>query len=200
MNAVMYVDGSCFKGKPTEKFVNGYGVVLLVDDKHYELSEGALVTQNQVNQHEEYSFLFGLNLAASLGVDLTKLTVFCDDQSLGAANTWLHPGNYSSKGDLVRKQVQTLRRATDEQRSRMLWFLEHGLVHKLKGHSLDVYQERVDYLAKHAAYRAMGKDEPLKPYDEWLSSGFRVFDCTVNRYVTYYPPFVESANANNQTQ
>lgn len=192
MNAVLYVDGSCLKGKRYPAFFNGYGAVLLVNDQHYEFSEGLKVSQDQMNSHEHYAFLHGLELAESHGVDLSKLTVFCDDQVFGYAAFWLHPGNYSGQGEGVRSSVATLKRATSNQKEKLLHFLTHGRVTKLKGHQCEVYQERVDYLARHAARKANGDDSPLKSYEDWLREGFVKFSHSLNTLKRVYSPFVDT--------
>ena len=185
--AFMYVDGSSKKvGKHTYE---GYGVVLVVGDEMMEFSSGCVST-SKVQYHEHWAFLKGLTFAQSLGVCTKSLRVYCDDALFGNASFFLHDDNRSPMKEKVLATLDAMG-CNDVERSLLLQTLQHGNYVKLKGHKQEVYQERVDYLAKFTARFLSGESTEFLPYDQWLSMGFKQFDKATNSMVVYYPPFVK---------
>lgn len=131
-------------------------------------------------------------------------------QSFGYAATRLHPENY--KPHWVEQLMQRLHTVASHAFDRsviepVLAAFRHSRIVKLKGHSLHVYQERVDYLARFAARRGVdGQPADAQPMsmEEWLASGIVHYapapgapDGQEPEYVqtTWHAPFVQAAAA-----
>lgn len=184
--AVLYVDGSC--KSVGRAVVMGVGLVLLHNDSMVERSFVLPGSDRGRSFHEHMAVAMGYDLLLEFGVDPMKSTMFCDDEVAGHASFWLHPGNYSKRYDEAHTVVQAVK--PDDRHFRN--FLLNGRVVKLKGHSQEVYQERVDYLAKFAVRTGLGEYQDFIDYDDWLHAGFKKYDATVGAVVPYYPPFTKS--------
>lgn len=80
--------------------------------------------------------------------------------------------------------------------SLVLEALATARIQKVKRHSLSVYQERADYLARHSAQVACAvAEEQLLTLDEWLKKGILTYDKALGTVVTWRAPFVQESLA-----
>ncbi|QER42074.1 ribonuclease HI [Thermodesulfobacterium sp. TA1] len=135
----VYVDGACL-GNPGP---GGWAVLILEDDKEHIITGGAFFTTN--NQMELEAVIQGL----SVFKEPTEITIFCDSEYVikGATEwlpNWKKRGYKTSDGKPVK--------------NRELWERLDALLQKHKvsfkkvlAHSGDLFNEKVDQIAKKSA-------------------------------------------------
>lgn len=196
--AVVYVDGSTVTDSTSAKEALGWGVVASHDDGLHERFGGVHHVRRGplTGCHEHVAFFEAVRYALDQGLALGAVTFLCDDAMFGYAQVALHPGNFrTTQAQAVRERVKLVadRLYDNGLAERVLHVLEHGLVHKLKGHSLMVHQERADYLAKWGARQRLANTESAEspmPFERWLSEGMCTYDESAQAVVPWTPPFV----------
>ena len=196
---MIHVDGSTVFVPQSQSEGIGWAVVACHEDKLEERYGGVphLRRGPLTGCHEQIAFIEGVLYAHAAGFAPQDVTILCDDDLFGYAQQWLHPENYlTTRADQVRERldrvaVQLYQVGTVEL---VLDYFEAATIHKLKGHSLDVYQERADYLAKCAAKAACALDmkEP-RAYEDWLATGIASYDYVNEVALTWHAPFVVAA-------
>lgn len=179
---VIYVDGA-HQVKNKQHHVLAWGLVALHDDEHHELHGQVLAPWPSPigSCHEQIAFVQAVLYADQHGFAPEDVSIFCDDDIFGYAPFFLHPGNYkASRADQVMTRLhQVARHAfTREVKDLVLEAFQKSRITKLKGHSEIVYQERVDYLAKHALRTALNPevDRELLSMDDWLGRGLVIYE------------------------
>lgn len=167
-NIQIYVDGSATKmGKV---FQIAWGFIALHNDQSIEVM-GRLGKLHPSPQHETIAFIEAYLYAKSHGFAAENMSFFTDDEMIGHAQFFLHPGNKRQdsaahiKGHLTgvcRQHFPTV----PDLRNELVHCLQTSRFTKLKGHRNTVYNLRADYLAKMAR-----GDEPIKSFEEWLAQG-----------------------------
>jgi ribonuclease HI len=194
----LHVDGSQVRESGGVSQATGWAFVACHDGEYHERS-GAILEGRRgklVGYHEQLAVVHGLLYAHSQGIAFEDVTLYSDDIDCGYAPTFLFPGNFRvTHADRVRERLSWVVKHCFEPHvtNLVLDAYSKAIVHKVKGHSFSVYQERADYLAKTAAWAACKGTvtEPV-PYDDWLSRGFKFFDGKLGEFSTRYAPFVSS--------
>lgn len=191
----MHVDGSAVMGpnKANRAFVLGFAVVANLNGTEIEHTGAYQVPFGIKGDHETVAVVEGVLLAAANGVLPEHTVIHTDDEGLGNAQLYLHPGNFSGRADGLRERIRRVCTTLYPEGTDML-VLEYLLgarLHKLKGHTQQVYQERADYLAKQHAWNLLkSKHEPVLSYDIWLSKGMLVYE-SPEEASRWYAPFVK---------
>lgn len=179
---VIYVDGA-HQVQDKQHHVLAWGLVALHDDEHHEMRGSVLSPWPSPigSCHEQIAFVQAVLYAKAHGFDLKNVSIFCDDDIFGYAPFFLHPGNYKpSRADQVMTRLhQVARHAyTPAVKALVLEAFEKCRITKLKGHSEIVYQERVDYLAKHALRSVLNPEvyRECLEMDEWLRRGLVIYE------------------------
>jgi hypothetical protein len=163
----------------------GWGVVALHDDTHTERF-GHFMSRwdSGLNgHHEQIAFVQGVLLARELGFakDWSRVSIFCDDMIFGSAPSHLHKDNFApSRAQQIHTCLDTVTRLCFDEEAKTLTLEALGAARivKVKGHSLHVYQERVDHLAKFGARQGagvVGQDESPQSMEEWLAAGIPTY-------------------------
>lgn len=193
---VIHVDGSNVFAPNSDLEAIGWAVIACHDD---ELNErhGAVLHKRRgplTGYHEQVAFVEAVKYASENGFAFENTTILCDDQIMGYAQTALHQGNCrATEAAAVRARIARVVAELYPVGTvhMVLEAVEKATIHKLKGHSRMIYQERADYLAKHAARTVCElPTEPLLDYDAWLDTGIRFYDHEKAEYQTWKAPFV----------
>lgn len=194
---ILHVDGSNVYVPKTTRQGIGWAVIACHDDELHEIHGGYEHHRNGplTGCHEQIAFIEGVNYAYAKGFDFRDMTILCDDMLLGYAQTSLHPDNFSVlRADAVRARLAHVTSLLYDTQTvqRVLDAIEQASIHKLKGHNLDVYQERADYLAKAGARKVCGLsgETPLS-YEAWLVEGIHTFDHKDMKATVWHAPFVK---------
>lgn len=193
------VDGSCIK-VPAQKqqFVLGWGLVA-ASSRYTGERTGAVAVPFPYNRyHETLAVVEGVLLAHELGYAPENTSLRTDDEMLGYANTFLHPGNARMLAaehvrDSVMRVCEKFYNAHVAELT--LRYLRVAQVEKLRGHGRGhrrfVEHTRADVLARQSAQLEAGLplSEPLSEYEEWLQLGPQVFDYEIQEKVREPLPF-----------
>lgn len=180
-NCIIHVDGSSYPDPITKKRNGlGWGIVALHDDESHESSGAYIGIKNQGmnGAHEDIALLHALQYMRDNGFAPESTSIYCDDDLMGHAPTYLAKGNYRGyQADLIERRVT--RAATFigqlDLVPKIMDELARAVVHKVKGHQGHVYQERVDYLAKWHARKMLGDQTEQLPFEAWLKKGLVVY-------------------------
>jgi ribonuclease HI len=193
---IVYMDGSSLYHQSKRSPTLGWGLVALNGDDHIEASGAKTdLARRHTNSHELLAFAETVRFLKRARFDFSDIDFYTDDEMIAYSGFTLHPGNYVS-AKVVERFHEQLRFIVAEfydesMYDDMLEALTKATFHKVKGHDGIIYNMRVDYLAKHAAYRASGQNKTHHEFDEWLEQGFMEYR-KGDSYI-WYPPFVEQA-------
>lgn len=184
-NTIIHVDGSCYN----KKYI-GWGMLLLRNNEHVE-QHGHVVSYHLSGEHETLAISHAIAYCYERGIPPQDISCYCDDELLGYAPTYLHPDNYKA---LRRDQIIQRMNKVQElcfplmPSSVFEYYLKEMRITKLKGHKNEVYQERVNFLAKYESTTAGGLLKEFEDYDTWLNKGFINYG-PERKASTYYPHF-----------
>lgn len=165
---IIYTDGSSLHGvKPYAKV--GFACVIL--------SESSIETRTGVHcgattgSHEVVAFIEACRAAGEQHVAPADLTIFTDDQSLGYAGFYLHPGNYRATARKIREAIGCACNKHFDKHSfdLAMWYAAEARIHKVKSHvpTTPVYHHWADYRARCAC-----QDKEPMLFSDWLAKGF----------------------------
>lgn len=199
---VMHIDGSAVKHKGRTWFL-GWSLVIQEQDAHVECAGVRTVTQASCGLHEVVAFVEAVAFVHGRGMPFEEVALYTDDEKIGYAPFHLHPDNFSGHhaqnlNRLLHRAVQicgmpvSMVNVCEE-------FLTKARVHKVKGHSRLVYQERADHLAR-AAARAM-TDTPFESlsFAEWLQKGVMFYTSNEATAQFWHPAFCKPQASNEQS-
>lgn len=194
---VLYADGSGAIASGKKQWLNGFGIVALFDDCEEEHSGGYASDRRLCGAHELIAFVETMKFALSKGFRFEEMTFYIDDEILGVASFWLHPGNYA--GTLALEKFQQRMRVVtdllydDKTYEQVFQCLQLARIVKLKGHRFSVYQNRADYLAR-ISMRSLESEvrTMVMAFAAWLEQGLTYYDQD-QEAKTWYPPFVAAA-------
>jgi ribonuclease HI len=186
----MFIDGSAVGKGSKNQWVLGWGIV--VNHGSAERQGAVWTTPSLKGQHEFLSFVEACIYAQSQGYEPSQVCIYTDDQLLGESNFSFHEGNH--RGFIKDQIVERMRSITaelycEQTFNLVLGYLKNSQIHKVKGHSSMVSQERADYLARHSANQLSGRTaEPLQSFPQWLEAGILYYGIgqVVKRW---YAPF-----------
>lgn len=192
---ILHVDGSSKQskrlavtklGKMDRPRTIGWGLVALHDNGHHERSGAYRIqrTDSIFGMHEAVAIAEGIEYAYVQGFEPEDVAMYCDDDLLGYSPTYLHsPNQLWRKSDAIvdcmQKVLQYLEPDNEVRLYRTLNYLRCMRMVKLKGHKMEVYQERADYLAGWESEQALYPESSSlskKPFEQWLYDGFVVYD------------------------
>lgn len=206
---VVHVDGSRVEAKsalPRPDWPGrniqalGWAAVACFEDRLIEESGAFLSPANHPigKHHEHIAFIQGVLLSQRLGVSFKELTLIGDDVLFGHAPTWLHPANLLSprRDQLLVTLAHVIKERFDPTTEALvLRAFEEARIVKIKGHQLEVHQERADFLAKHSARTACGQETELPlSFEDWLSKGFKFYEKGESKAQVHFPAFTASLN------
>lgn len=190
---VAYIDGSCVKKGP-RSYSLGWACVLNVHDSLIEVSGARMGNKLTCGLHEIASFIEAVLYLHSHGYSFSDVALYTDDQIIGYYGHGLHPENYA--GDKAEHLTSKLATTVEFLNcpahvvDLCLDFLRQARVHKVKGHSRQVYQERADYLARSAANNLAEKSASVLSFMDWLTVGVPYYNgSTSNSPQWWHPPF-----------
>lgn len=199
-NFCIHVDGSRVRTKNRSAHAFGWALTGTLGGDLVESAGAHQLSKLQLLEfgglYEHVAFVQAVLFSHQLGVPPDRLTIFCDDEVFGYAPTWLHTNNY-----LPHRRAQVLKRLdqtvthyfSEEARDLVLETFERSRIVKIKGHRLEVHQERADYLAKHQGKLAIGlTTEPALSFDAWLEAGILRYTDPNLPPETWHAPFVRS--------
>lgn len=171
----MYVDGSRVLSSDRSVQSFGWSVIALNGDAHHEC-RGHVVGGRMSplgGHHEQIAIVNGVEYAHRNGFEFRDVTIFCDDDIFGYAQTFLHPGNFHHRRvDQIESRLKCVvsHCFNPEMMGLTMQALQESRIVKLKGHSRHVYQERADHLAKRAAHEGCGTEPKGPPLDieSWM--------------------------------
>ena len=178
---IIHVDGSyCSSTTTKNKHGLGWGLVAEHHDRTHEKHGGYLVQKNQDlnGAHEDIALFHALQYMRGHGFTPQTTHIYCDDDLLGYAPTYLAKENYQRhKAELIEKRIARAASFTNQTNLVPLIMEELRTVrlNKVKGHQGHVYQERVNYLAKWSAHLAVGKKTKRLSFGKWLDKGFTIY-------------------------
>lgn len=171
---VIHIDGSAVKQSGRTWFL-GWSLVAQEQDAHIECSGVRAVKQDSCGLHEVVAFVEAVAFVHGRGMPFEEVALYTDDEKVGYAPFHLHPDNFSgyhaqNLRGIIQRAVEVCGMSVSMVNT-CEEFLTKARVHKVKGHSRLVYQERADHLARSAA-RAM-TDTPYAStsFAEWLQKG-----------------------------
>lgn len=192
-NCIIHVDGSSYPDPITKKQNGlGWGIVAEHANQTHEASGAYVAIKNQGmnGAHEDIALLHALKYMRTNGFAPESTSIYCDDDLTGHAPTYLAKENFRGyHAEKIERRV--VRAATFigqlELVPQIMDELTRVVLHKVKGHQGHVYQERVDYLAKWHARKALGSETEQLPFEAWLKKGL----------VIYMPPEEPVSKANS---
>ena len=192
---VLHVDGStCRMNDGSKRTAVGWGLVAHFGGERHERT-GAVEHPHMNGSHELLALVEGIRFAHGSGFEPGQVALYTDDIVLGNAGWLLHPGNGKwKKAEALVAQLRFLTRQVfdDGVHETALRYLREARLHWVKGHNFCVDQERADYLARHAAWTALGQhQEPLLPLEQWMEAGLPFYEADHVRRV-WYAPFIGS--------
>lgn len=190
---VVYIDGSCVK-KAARTYCLGWASVINAHDTLIEFAGARMANKSSAGLHEIVAFVEAVLYLHSHGYNFSDVALYTDDQTIGYSGFWLHPENYvGHKADNVRMYLTAaveLLNCPDQVVETCLEFLRQARVHKVKGHSRQVYQERADYLARSAANNLAEKPTSVLSFLDWLKNGVPYYSGgTSNSPQWWHAPF-----------
>ncbi len=193
---VMYIDGSAVQ-QPVSLTHNtlhvGWGAVAQYDNRNHEM-QGAFVADKALDgYHELVALVEAARFAAKQGVAMSDLSIYTDDQSVGYANTTLHPDNrLHAAADRLRLRLNFVCEAMYNPTIEALALdaLSNARITWVKGHRFLVYQSRADYLARNAARSSSrGRVGPRLSFERWLAKGFSYYTAESTQPQVFHVPF-----------
>lgn len=190
-----YIDGSQVKESNTIR--QGWGI--LAFHAHGETVEMNGVvehasTAQKAGWYETLAFYNAVKYAMSHGYSPADVSFYTDCSWVAYSGFHLVPENYSGRRLAVTERLQMFKKFFYPQDETLVETMSHWLVnsqmHWLKGHKLDVNNNRVDYLARSAVYCKQASE--CMEFTEWLSNGLSVWDHELKQSAQYLPPFVGS--------
>lgn len=192
-SVIIYLDGSSvpLNANQNRRASLGWGLVVLANDSQVELHGAHSADQQLTGFHEQVALIEAVRYAHQQGFAPEDIAFYTDDEITCNAQEGMHPGNCRAAWthQLKGRIQQLARRLYDED----VWelvraYLQGARVVKLKSHRNLVYNHRVDYLAKNAAYSLKASPREVVPYDDWLTAGFlRYLDNDTT--TTWFAPF-----------
>lgn len=183
-SCIIHVDGSSYP-KPLKKEQHGLGWGLLAEhgNKTHEATGGylTLTSHGMIGAHEDIALLHALQYMRDNGFSPKDTHIYCDDDLLGHAPTYLAKENF--RGHMAGKIENRIKRAAKFIGHEMLVpkimdELHDVRMYKVKGHQGHVYQERVNYLAKWHAHLVVGKITKKLSFEKWLAKGLLIYMAT----------------------
>ena len=178
---IIHVDGSFYSASTsTKKSGLGWGIVAEHDDQTHEACGGYAVSKNQGlnGAHEDIALLHALAYMRNHGFSPQNTHMYCDDQLMGHAPTYLAKENFLGyKAELIERRVTRAAQFIGQEAlvPQIMQELQDVCLHKVKGHQGHVYQERVDYLAKYGAHFSVGESPEKLTFEDWLHKGLVVY-------------------------
>lgn len=170
---IIHVDGSFYSASTsTKKSGLGWGIVAEHDDQTHEACGGYAVSKNQGlnGAHEDIALLHALAYMRNHGFSPQNTHMYCDDQLMGHAPTYLAKENFLGyKAELIERRVTRAAQFIGQEAlvPQIMQELQDVCLHKVKGHQGHVYQERVDYLAAQRACRL----RPTREHPRYRTGG-----------------------------
>lgn len=193
---LIYLDGSSVQLSPKggKQVSVGWGLVALANDTQVEQFGAHQLPISFSGYHEQIALVEAVRYAHQQGFTPEEVSFYTDDEILRNAQEGLHPGNCrASWTNQLRDRICKLVGHAYEVE---MWplvetYLRGARVNKLKSHRNLVYNHRVDYLAKNAAYSLKESPRAVTNYDDWLAAGFvRYLDNDTTE--TWFAPFTNS--------
>lgn len=190
---VLHVDGSvCRAIDGARRSSVGWAVVAHFSGTYLE-HHGAL--ERELNgYHELIALVEGVLLAHARGFEPCNVSIYTDDNVLGYAPWYLHPGNFKqSVAEALSAKLRFLTRLvySDDVHELVLRYLRDAHLNWVKGHNFCVDQERADYLARHAAWSILGRPQaPLLDVGRWLQAGIGYYEDSETPR-TWHAPFTD---------
>lgn len=180
-NCIIHVDGSSYS-QSKEKTSTGLGWAIVAEHNNqtHEACGALAVKKNQGlnGAHEDIALLRALEYMRTNGFHPRNTSIYCDDELLGHAPTYLAKENYLGfKADKVAERVKKAAKCIGQTHlvDQILQELAQVKMHKVKGHQGHVYQERVDYLAKWSAHLVLGESQEKLTFEHWLRKGLVIY-------------------------
>ena len=193
-SAIIYLDGSAVQLNTKRHVSLGWGLVVLANDKQVEQHGAYRVPKALSAYHEQVALVEAVLYAHREGLAPEEVVFYTDDAIARNAQEGLHPGNCRAAwtSQLQGRIEQLARELYDADTWRLVKaYLQQTRLNKLKSHRNLVYNHRVDYLARNAAYSLKGTPREVINYDDWLAAGFvRYVDNDTTE--TWYAPFTNS--------
>jgi len=191
----LYIDGS--EIRVGDQWKQGWGILAL----HHagdtvELNGSLQVKRNGRNGgwHEVLAFYHAVNYAEAQGYAPGECSFYSDCDWVAYGGFHLVPENYSNKRLDVAERLQLFKEVFypgDETLvERMCKWLVNAQMHWLKGHKVDVSNNRVDYLARSAIYNKATHE--CMDFQSWLENGFSVWDNEIKANKIHMMPFVKA--------
>lgn len=178
---IIHVDGSSYS-QSKEKTNTGLGWAIVAEHNNqtHEACGALAVKKNQGlnGAHEDIALLRALEYMRTHGFEPKNTSIYCDDELLGHAPTYLAKENYLGfKADKVAERVKKAAKCIGQTHlvEQILQELAQVKMHKVKGHQGHVYQERVDYLAKWSAHLVLGESQEKLAFEKWLQKGLVIY-------------------------
>ncbi|HET8688382.1 MAG TPA: RNase H family protein [Methanosarcina sp.] len=191
-----YIDGSQIK----EKGEIRQGWAFLAFHTHGETVEmngsyhGPAADKMRSNWYEILAFYNAVKYAISHGYKPEEVSFYTDCDWVAYGGFHLVPENYSGRRDGVMERIKLLKALFYKHDETLVETMAEWLVkarhHWVKGHRIDVNNNRVDYLARSAIYSKPVAD--VMEFNEWLRNGFTQWDHNLQQNTQYIPPFTES--------
>lgn len=192
MRVCIYIDGSelLYTENNVTMRSTGWALKAFCEKFDEEISGAVSLPKKQSislsGSHEIYAFIQAVLFAINKGIDFENIVLFSDDEKIGYAKTILHKEN-----NMKHALTESLRKICTHFFKKDLYdscisFLEKAFIHKVKSHSMLVYNERVDYLAKCAAKQKAGiTGFEVLAEEDWLYRGFVVYSRNSERGLKY---------------
>lgn len=180
-SCIIHVDGSYYPASDSKKQNGlGWGIIAQHDNQDHESAGGYATSRHQSmnGAHEDIAMIHALQYLHKHDFDPQHTSIYSDDDLLGHAPTYLAKENYRGHyADIIRTRLTRAATFTGfgHDIDNMLRTLTQVRMHKVKGHQGHVYQERVNYLAKHQAHEAVGETLSFLPFEDWLKQGLVVY-------------------------
>ena len=147
--------------------------------------------------HEILAFVEAVTFVSGRGIAFEDVALYTDDERIGYAPFHLHPENYcghpaQALRELLARAVSIcgLPPAMADTSER---FLRAARIHKVKGHSRLVYQERADHLARAAARSMTDTPYASSTFMEWLQRGVMFYSSKFETAQFWHPAFCKPA-------
>ena len=180
-SCIIHIDGSFYPHTSEKSHAAlGWGILAEHDDQTHEACGGHRVRRNQGlnGAHEDVALLYALQYMRERGFPPQKTSIYCDDELMGHAPTYLAKENF--RAHMTEQVERRVKRAAqfighDTLVPQIMEELHSVRMHKVKGHQGHVYQERVNYLAKWSAHQAVGESTTQLPFEDWLKKGLVIY-------------------------
>lgn len=193
---VLHIDGSAVKQSRKTWFL-GWALVAQEQDHHIECAGVRTVAADSCGLHEILAFVEAVTFVSGRGIAFEDVALYTDDERIGYAPFHLHPENYcghpaQALRELLARAVSIcgLPPAMADTSER---FLRAARIHKVKGHSRLVYQERADHLARAAARSMTDTPYASSTIMEWLQRGVMFYSSKFETAQFWHPAFCKPA-------